>query len=53
MADKDAVAEIVALNDTEGVPLADAPKESVLVGDVVIVVERLTVVEPLSDPLGV
>ncbi len=35
----------------EGVPLAVPPNESVLVGDVVIVEDRLVVVELLSVPL--
>ena len=45
--------DTVALNEMEGVPLAVSPVLRVLVGDVVIVVERLIVVEPLSLPVGV
>ena len=44
---------LVALNDTEGVTLAEAPKESVPLGVAVIVDERLIVVDPQSLPLGV
>lgn len=45
--------DAVALNDFEGVPLADPSKLRVLVGDVVMVDDKLVVVEPLSLPLGV
>ncbi len=44
---------MVALNDKDGVMLAVSPKESVLVGVAVTVFDRLTVVDPLSLPLGV
>ena len=47
------VGVMVALSDTEGVTLAEAPKESVPLGVAVIVDERLIVVDPLSLPLGV
>ena len=51
----DAVAggEFVALNDVEGVPLADPPMLRVVVGDAVTVVEVLIVVQLLSLPEGV
>ena len=44
---------MVALNDKDGVTLAVSPKESVLLGVAVTVFDRLTVVDPLSLPLGV
>ena len=47
------VGVMVALNDTDGDTLAEAPKESVPLGVAVIVEERLIVVDPLSLPLGV
>ena len=47
------VGELVALSDTEGVTLGEAPKESVPLGVAVIVDERLIVVDPLSLPLEV
>ena len=52
--DDDVIVEvIVPLNDAEGVQLAVSPKLSVLVPDVVIVEERLIVVDSLSLPEGV
>ena len=39
--------------DDDGVPLADAPADRVVVGLAEIVVERLNVVDPLSLPDGV
>jgi hypothetical protein len=39
--------------DDDGVPLADAPADSVVVGVAVTVVERLIVIDPLSLPDGV
>ena len=53
LVDNDPLDVIDEVIDNVDVTLAEAPNESVLVGDVVIVVERLTVVELLSDPLGV
>ena len=53
VADKDAVEEIVALCDEEGVPLTEAPLLKVFVGVAVIVGETLAVIEPLSVSLGV
>ncbi len=43
--------ETVALNEIEGVPLAVLPKERVLVGVAVIVVDKLATIEPLSLPV--
>ena len=43
--------ETVALNEIEGVPLAVLPKERVLVGVAVIVVDKLAAIEPLSLPV--
>ena len=49
--------ETVALNEIEGVPLAVLPKERVLVGVAVIVVDKLATIEKLSltvfVPVGV
>ena len=44
---------IVALNDTDDVPLADPPVLRVLVGVELIVLDRLSVVDPLLLPVGV
>ena len=41
------------VQDDDGVPLADAPADRVVVGVAEIVVERLNVVDPLSLPDGV
>ena len=52
--DDDVIVEvIVPLNDAEGVQLDVSPKLRVLVGDAVIVEERLIVVDSLSLPEGV
>ena len=47
------VGETVALNDKDGVPLAVPPTDKELVGVELTVLERLTVIDPLSLPLGV
>ncbi len=47
------VGVIVALNDTDGVLLADPPIDKELVAVAEIVEERLIVVDPLSLPVGV
>jgi hypothetical protein len=49
--EEDVVGE--GVKEEVGVPLADAPEDRVVEGDVETVVERLTVVEPLSLPDGV
>jgi hypothetical protein len=41
------------VSDDDGVPLAEAPADRVVVGVAVTVVERLNVVDPLSLPEGV
>jgi hypothetical protein len=49
--DGDTVGDWLALNDTEDVPLAEPPMLSVLVGDVVIVEDDVSTIEPLSLPV--
>jgi hypothetical protein len=51
--DSETVGDIVALNDKDGVLLGVPPTDKELVGVAVTVLEKLTVVDPLSLPLGV
>ena len=53
--DADNVDDVVGdgVMEEVGVPLADAPADRVVEGDVVTVVERLVVVDPLSQPEAV
>ena len=52
-ADNEFVVVIDALCDDDGVPLALPPAESVVVGDALTVVDKLRVLDELSDPDGV